>query len=83
MVRFSVLCFGVLGSVPRCAPTPLVSSHAVVATHIKKNRKVGTDVSSGQIFLSKNKKEKKSNKEETKEYRTHKAKRKPLVRWQT
>ena len=41
---------------PRCRPTPLVS-HAAAATHIpKKKRKIGTDVSSGQIFLRRKKK---------------------------
>ena len=34
-VNFSVFHLGGLGSVPGCGPTPLVSGHAEVATHIQ------------------------------------------------
>ena len=41
VVKFSMLCFGSPGSVPRCGPIPLVSGHAVAAAHIqKKKRKI-------------------------------------------
>ena len=43
---------GDLGSDPKRAPTHRLSGHAVVASHIKW-RKIGTDVSSGPVFLSK------------------------------
>ena len=61
VVKVSALCFSGLGSVPGCRSTPLISSHAVAVTHIQK-RKSGMDVSSGWIFLSKNKKERKERK---------------------
>ena len=35
LVKFSTLCFGSPGSVPGCESTPLISSHAVAATHIQ------------------------------------------------
>ena len=35
VVKFGVLHFGGLASVPRSGPTPLISSHAVAATHIQ------------------------------------------------
>ena len=35
MVEFVALCFGGPDSVPRCGPIPLISSHAVVVTHIQ------------------------------------------------
>ena len=35
VVKLDVLCFGGPGSVPWCRPTPLVSHHAVVVTHIQ------------------------------------------------
>ena len=36
VVKFSTLCFGSPGSVPRGRPIPLAHSHAVAATHIQK-----------------------------------------------
>ena len=54
LVKFSVLCFSGLDSVPRCRPMPLVSGHAVVVGHTQKNRgRLATDVSSGPVFLTK------------------------------
>ena len=35
--KFAMLCFGSLGSVPRCGSTPLLGGHAVAVTH-KQNR---------------------------------------------
>ena len=35
VVKFGTFHFGGLGSVPVCGPTPLVGSHAVVATHVQ------------------------------------------------
>ena len=35
MVKIDMLCFGDLGFVPRCGPTPLFGTHAAVATHIQ------------------------------------------------
>lgn len=35
VVKFGMLCFSSLGSVPQCRLTPLISGHAVVATHIQ------------------------------------------------
>ena len=56
MVKFCTHHCSGLGLVPGHGPTPLISGHAVVVTHIQK--KIGIDVSSGWIFLSKKKKEK-------------------------
>ena len=39
-VKFATLCFIGLGSVPRHRPTPLVSGHAVAATHIQIRRRL-------------------------------------------
>ena len=51
----SVLCFSgpsFTGLDPRCRPTQLLSSHAMVASHIQKRGRLATDVSSGPIFLT-------------------------------
>ena len=61
VVKLGVLHFGRLASVPGHGLIPLVSGHAVAASHIK-YRKIGTDVSSGPIFLSKKIKKKKKKK---------------------
>ena len=46
-----------MSSNPRLRPTSLIS-HAVAASHIQKSRgKIGTDVSSGLIFLKQKKEE--------------------------
>ena len=62
MVHFGGLHFGspdFVGSDPGCRLTPLVS-HAVAVTQIQQKR-VGTDVSSGLIFLKQKKKNKTKN----------------------
>ena len=41
---------GFVGSDPRCRPTPPIS-HAMEASHTQSRGKIGTDVSSGLIFL--------------------------------
>ena len=51
LVKFGALHFSGPALVPKCEPTPLISSHAVVGVPHTKWRKMGTDVSSGQIFL--------------------------------
>ena len=51
----SVLCFGGLGSVPSRRPTLLCAG----GPHTQKWRKIGTDISSGQILLSTKKKKRK------------------------
>ena len=56
VVKFSVLYFSNPGLVPGCRPILFVNCHAVVATYIQNRRRLATDVSSGQIFLSKIKK---------------------------
>ena len=52
MVKFGTLCFSDLGSVPTWGPIPLISGHVVVA-HIQNRGRLVTDVSEGQLFLSK------------------------------
>ena len=73
VVRFGALHFGGLGSVPGRGPTPVVSHVVVVThiqnrgrlaqrlaqgeSSSSKKRKIGTDVSSGRIFLKQKKEE--------------------------
>ena len=55
-VKVPRFCFGspgFTGSDPRCGPTDDLSSHPVVGVPHIKWRKMGTDVSSGLVFLSK------------------------------
>ena len=71
MVKFGAHHFSSPSLASRHGPIPLIS-HAVVATHIQKKKKItrgrlATDVTSGQIFLSKKKK-----KERKKERKSHK-----------
>ena len=49
VVEFGALCFGGLGSVPRCGPTPLVCQWSCCGSnsHAKRGR-LATDVSSGR-----------------------------------
>ena len=61
VIKFSVLCFSSLGLVPGCGPTPLVCSHAVAVTHIQNRGRLGTDVNSANIILSKKQKQKLAN----------------------
>ena len=56
-VKFSMLCFGGLGSVPGHRPTPLIGSHAMVGNPHTKERKTGTDINSDRIFLSEKRRE--------------------------
>ena len=60
VVKFGMLCFSSLGSVPRRGATPLVCQWpcCAVASHIKRGR-LAADISSGKIFLRKNKKKRK------------------------
>ena len=51
VVKFGLLHFGGLSSVLGRGPIPLVSSHAVAATHIQNGGRLA-HVSSGQIFLT-------------------------------
>lgn len=54
MVKFGMLGFGGLGSVPGCRPDLSVSGHAVAIAHTHKRRgRLPIDVSLGQIFLNK------------------------------
>ena len=57
MVKFGVLHFGSLDSQVRILVMDLhhLSSHAVAVTHIQNRGRIGTDVSSGPISLTKNK----------------------------
>ena len=52
-VQFSTLCFGNLGLVPRCRPTPRLSVATLWRWPTNKKERFATDVSSGQIRLSK------------------------------
>ena len=61
VVKFSMLHFGCPGSFLRHGPTPLISGHALMAAHVQNKGRLATDVSSGQIFLSKNNKNKQKN----------------------
>ena len=45
VLKFNVLHLGRPGLVPRHGPTPLVGSHAVVATHLQNRGRLATDVS--------------------------------------
>ena len=53
VVKFGMLCFDGLGSWVQILGADLQHSscHAVVVTHIQNRGKIGTDVSSGLIFL--------------------------------
>ena len=48
VVKFSMLHFGGLGLVPGHGPTPLVSGHAVAATHIQNKGKMTQKVAQGK-----------------------------------
>ena len=54
MVEFSTLYFSDPVFVPRRGPTALISGCAVAVTDIQNRGRLSIDVSSGQIFLSKN-----------------------------
>ena len=55
MAKFGTLSFSGPGSVPRHGPTPLISNHAVAATHTQNRGRLATDVSSETIFLERKK----------------------------
>ena len=63
VVKFGVLCFGGPGVVPRCRPTPLVSSHAVVVTHIHKEEDGQWTLAQGKSSSAKTKQTHKKRKE--------------------
>ena len=48
MVKFSVLYFGSLGSVPGHGSTPLISGHGVAATHIQNRKRPAQMLDQGQ-----------------------------------
>ena len=52
-VEFGVLRFGGLGSVPGCRPTPLISGHAVVATHIQNRGRLAQMLAQGESSAKK------------------------------
>ena len=56
--KFSALCFSVLGLVPGCGPTPLIGSHAVVATHIQNRGRLATMLAQWESSSAKVKTEK-------------------------
>ena len=45
--KFGALCFGSPGSAPRSGPTPLVSGHAVAATHIQNRGRLAQMLAQG------------------------------------
>ena len=53
MVKFGALHFSGLGLVPGRGPTPLVSGHAVVVTHIQKGRRLAQLLAQGESSSSK------------------------------
>ena len=57
MVEFGALHFGSSGSVSRHGPTPLVNSHAVVATHIQNRGRVAQMLAQGKSSSVKKKKQ--------------------------
>ena len=59
MVKLGTLHFGILGSGPRRGPTPLVSGHAMAATHKKNRGKLAQMLAQGESFSTKMRKKKK------------------------
>lgn len=57
MVRFGTHRFSGSGFVPGHARTPVISGHAVAGDPHTELSKIGTEISLGQIFLSKTNKE--------------------------
>ena len=53
MVRCGVLCLGGLGLVSRCRPTPLVSGHAVVASHVQNRGRLAQVLAQGDSSSAK------------------------------
>ena len=56
VVKFSLLHFSGLGSVPGCGPTPLVESHAVAVTHIQNRGRLVQMLVQGESSSSKKRK---------------------------
>ena len=52
----TLVAIGFAGSDPRCGPAHHLSSHAVVGIPYTKEKKMGMDVSSESLFLSKKRK---------------------------
>ena len=63
VVKFGILCFSSLGSVPAFGPIPLVCQWPCCgsSSHTKRGR-LAVDVKSGRIFLSKKKDKERKNK---------------------
>ena len=53
VVKFGMLHFGGLGSVPRSGTTPLISGHAVVVAHIQKEEDWQQMLAQGKSSLAK------------------------------
>ena len=53
VIKFGTLHFGGPGSVPGGGPTPLVSGHAVVATHVQNRERLAHILAQGESFSSK------------------------------
>ena len=56
VVKFGALHFTSPGSVPRRGPTPLVSSHAVMASHIQNRGRLAQMSAQGESSSSKKRK---------------------------
>ena len=56
VVKFSALHLGGLGLVPRHGPAPLISSHAMVTTHIQDRGKLAQMLAQGKSSSEKKKK---------------------------
>ena len=65
VVKFGMLLFGGLASVPRCGPTPLVSSCAVVVTHMQKRGRLAQMLAQGESSSAKNQTKQKQNNQKT------------------
>ena len=56
VVKFGMLCFGGLGSVPRYGPTLLIGSHAMATTHIQNRGRLAQMLAQGKSSSGKKKK---------------------------
>ena len=61
VIKFSTFHFGGLGLVPGHGLTPLISSHAVVATHVQNRGRLAQMLAQGQSSSAKKKKTKEEN----------------------
>ena len=64
LVKFGVLHFSGLDAIPGLRPIPLVSSHAVVVTHIQNREKLAQMLAQGKSSSAKKEKEKEEEKRE-------------------